>query len=338
MKTQTITLATLSLLLTAGTAFTADDVAAMKQLQAKEWTVPGIAMEMKLIPAGTFTMGSPEDEMARRDDEVQRKVTISKPFYMAAYETRQREYYKLMLPEDYNYNLWTYQRGPLWDGAAWRHKWRDGRQNAARNLDQYTHPIEMRTWDEAMEFCRTLTEQERKAGRLPEGYVYRLPTEAEWEYACRAGTAGPYNFEADYSKASELQPHMYLGGGTWFFGAGDTISGRKPNAWGLRDMHGNVYEWCLDWYWPYEEGPQTDPVALKTDSTDTPRIGKEKVARGGGCLGWVDDGVLNTHIHPFNRSAARYSFRPDANYVITLGFRVVLAPEVDGGGERADHP
>ena len=326
MKTRTTILAGLMLLFTHA-ALAADDVEAMKQLEAKEWTVPGIEMEMKRIPAGTFTMGSPKDEMARWDDEVQHKVTISKPFYMAAYECRQREYYKLMLPEDYDYDLWTYKRGPLWDGAAWRHKWHDGKFGA-RDLEEYTYPIEMKTWYEAVEFCKKLTEREKKAGRLPEGYVYRLPTEAEWEYACRAGTTGPYNFEADYSKVSDLSKHMFLGGGSWFFGADDTDSKRKPNAWGLRDMHGNVYEWCLDWYAPYEKEPRTDPAVLETDPESHPRA-DEKVARGGGCMGWVSDGILENGFHPFNRSAARYSFKPDANYVIILGFRVVLAPEVE---------
>lgn len=330
MKTQAATLAALGFLLGAAVP-AADDVAGMKRLEAPEWTVPGIEMEMKRIPAGTFMMGSPKDEMCRRGDEVHHKVTISRPFYMAAYECRQREFYKLMMPKDYDYDAWKYVRGPLQDGAAWRHKWHGG-QFGASTLEEYTYPMECVSWHRAMEFCRKLTEQDNKAGRLPEGYVYRLPTEAEWEYACRAGTEGPYNFEADYSKCHELNKHIYLGGGAWIhFGAGDSDSKRKPNAWGLYDMHGNVYEWCLDWYGPYEKGAQTDPVGSKVDSADSPRVGKEKVARGGGAVPWVYDGVLDNVTHPFLRSASRYSFEPDANYVVILGFRVVLAPEV------ADH-
>jgi len=328
MKTRTAEFATLVLLLAAPGAFAADDGTAVKKLKAQDWTVPGIKMEMKRIPAGTFIMGSPKDEMCRRKDEVQHQVTISKPFYMAAYECRQREFYKLMMPEDYDYGPWRYRRGPLHDGAAWRHKWHNGKPNAAHTLEEYTYPMECVSWHRAVEFCRRLTERERKAGRLPKGYVYRLPTEAEWEYACRAGTKGPYNFQADYCKSQELKKHIYLGGGAWLhFGADDTESKRKPNAWGLHDMHGNVYEWCLDWYGPYGKSPQTDPVGLKSNSADSPRVGTEKVARSGGAVPWVYDGVLENVSHPFLRSASRYSFEPDANYVVILGFRVVLAPE-----------
>ncbi len=331
MRARTIILSVVTLLLVRP-AYAAEDVNQMKKIQAETWTVPGVEMKMKRIPAGTFTMGSPEDEMARWDEEIQREVTITRPFYMAAYECRQREYYKLMLPEDYDYGAWEYRRGPLHDGAAWRHKWRGNQPLGARRtpflfrsasgrLEDYTHPMEMVSWHSAMEFCRKLTEIERKAGRLPDGYVYRLPTEAEWEYACRAGTSGPYNFEADYSNGYELRRHMYIGGGGWLnSGAGDTDSDREPNAWGLRDMHGNVYEWCLDWYGPYAEGPQTDPLGPKT--------GEEKVARGGGAVPWPRDDALDWTIHPFTRSASRYGFEPDADYVFILGFRVVLAPDV----------
>jgi formylglycine-generating enzyme required for sulfatase activity len=282
-------------------------------------------MEMKLIPAGTFVMGSPRDEMARREDEVQHEVTISRPFYMAAHECRQREFYRLMMPEDYDYGAWKYERGPLQDGAAWRHKWHGGGFGAG-DLEQYTYPMECVSWYGAKEFCDKLTEREKKAARLPGGYVYRLPTEAEWEYACRAESRGPFHFKADYGKCYELSKYVYLGGGGWTkFGAGDTDSKRRPNAWGLYDMHGNVYEWCLDWYGPYEKDAQTDPPGPKT--------GKEKVGRGGGAVPWVYDGMLDWGVHPFVRSASRYGFEPDADYLVILGFRVVLAPEVEVTGD-----
>ncbi|GAG23715.1 unnamed protein product, partial [marine sediment metagenome] len=98
------------------------DPAAMKKLKAPEWTVPGIGVAMRRIPAGSFTMGSPAGELARKADEPQHKVTISKPFYMAIYETRQREYYPLMIRPDYDLEAWGYQRGPLHEGAAWTYR------------------------------------------------------------------------------------------------------------------------------------------------------------------------------------------------------------------------
>ena len=319
MKTHTTRFATLTFLMVTAAAFAADDEAAMKKFTAPDWTVPGVGMEMKLIPAGTFTMGSPQDEICRRDDEVQHEVTISKPFYMAAFECRQREFYKLMMPKDYDYELWTCFRGPLHDGAAYTYRF-PSVKSGAPNPVGWTYPMDTLSWERAVEFCAKLTAVEKQAGRLPEGYVYRLPTEAEWEYACRAGTKGPYSFDEDYSKSAVMQKYTYFGdGGYYTFGVGDTVSKRKPNAWGLHDMHGNVWEWCLDWHGPYEAGKQTDPKG-------TPE-GKEKIVRGGSCAPWP----LVDEAHPYLRCAARYSFRPGTDYLIVLGFRAVLAPEVQVG-------
>jgi formylglycine-generating enzyme required for sulfatase activity len=325
MKTYGLTLmaAMLAAAATTTTTIAADDAAAMKKLKAKDWTVPGVGMEMKLIPAGTFTMGSPKDEICRRDDEVQHTVTISKPFYMAAFECRQREFYKLMKPEDYDYEKWTAFRGPIHEGTAYTYRF-PLVKGAGSSPVGFTYPMDMLNWNQAVEFCGKLTEEEKKAGRLPDGYVYRLPTEAEWEYACRAGTKGPYSFD-DYNNPAVVMRHMYAGtGGDYTFGVGDTVSKRKPNAWGLYDMYGNVWEWCLDWYGPYENRDQSEPAG--------PAAGEKKVVRGGSCMPWFSDTekFLNESVHPFCRSAARYSFKPTINCLITTGFRAVLAPEVGG--------
>ena len=117
MKTQMITVAAAALFVPHA-ALAADNVKAMKSLEAEVWTVPGIDLKMKRIPAGTFTMGSPKEEEYRRDDEVQHEVRISKPFYMGVYEVTQRQFYKLMMPEDYDYEAWQYKRGPLTHGAG----------------------------------------------------------------------------------------------------------------------------------------------------------------------------------------------------------------------------
>jgi len=324
MKTRTTTLAALALLLACNCAL-AGNVEAVKKLKAKDWAVPGIELKMKLIQAGTFTMGSPKSEKHRRDDEVQHKVTISKPFYMGIHEVNQRQFYKLMMPKDYDYKAWQYKRGPIAHGAAFHFRKRPRgiifRDDAVGGPMTDLNPMECITWNRAYEFCRKITEIERKAGRLPEGYVYRLPTEAEWEYACRAGTDGPYNVDIDYTNIKNLKKFAFYGGANWWVSytskCGDH---RLPNAWGLYDMHGNVYEWCHDWYGPYEKGKATDPVG--------PAKGKEKVVRGG-CFYLNDDNA-----HTFLRSACRFSLATDINFYAIVGMRLVLAPAIEGASAK----
>ena len=307
----------------------AGDPAAMKKIEAAEWTVPGIGVAMRRIPAGSFTMGSPEGELGREPDETRHKVTISKPFYMAIYETRQREYYPLMIRPDYDLEAWGYQRGPLHEGAAWTYRsLMNGRRicggSAYPGIPRTDlNPMECVTWDKAMLYCRKITATERAAGRLPKGYVYRLPTEAEWEYACRAGTTEAYSFKGDYNNVGVLSAYMCLSkaGAYKAFATSPTPDNRQPNAWGLYDMHGNVFEWCLDWYGPYPTAAVKDPVG--------PNTGKERVARGGGVMPFPPGrGSLEKLVHPHFRSAGRYSFPARTAHQINLGFRIVLAPEV----------
>ncbi len=327
---QTI-LSMLAILLISGTATAAEDVAQLKALKAKEWTVPEIGLKMALISAGRFTMGSPQDEADRREDEVRHEVTIGNPFYMGVYEVTQKQYYEIMLP-DFDHDGWMYLRGPLHAGTAFHYReraensWRSWMGSKEMKLQ---YPMECVTWHKAREFCQKVTERERKAGRLPKGYVYRLPTEAEWEYACRAGTKGPYNIVGDGDEADYLTSAEYFSGFAVIDG-GKTrrVGTRKPNAWGLYDMHGNVYEWCLDWYGPYPTGKVKDPTG--------PAEGRKKVARGA-CFsgppphsppGNAPRGDIAGEVGAFMRSASRYQFRPDDNFYAILGFRVVLATEM----------
>ncbi len=330
MRIHAAMIAALVLFLTRA-ALADDDAAGMKTLTAKDWTVPGIALEMKLIPAGEFTMGSPKSEAHRRDDEVQHKVEISKPFYMGVYEVTQGQFYELMMPKDYDYKAWQYKRGPLADGAAYHFRPRPHgimfHDSALGGEVQLEYPMECISWERSLEFCRKITATERKAGRLPEGYVYRLPTEAEWEHACRAGTKGSYNVDIGHTNIKDLKKFAFYGGNNWWqtrtSKCGDH---RLPNAWGLYDMHGNVYEWCLDWYGAYPSATSTSSGQATSPRADPigPAEGQEKVVRGG-CFYLDDDNA-----HMFLRSASRYSVPPDVDFYGIVGMRLVLAPAVAG--------
>ncbi|MEO2029662.1 MAG: formylglycine-generating enzyme family protein [Fuerstiella sp.] len=158
------------------------------------------------------------------------------------------------------------------------------------------NPVENVSWDDAVEFCRKLSElpAEKSAG-----YVYRLPTEAEWEYACRAGTTTAYSFGDSKSELGEY---------AWYRkNSGDTthpVGGKPPNAWGLYDMHGNVLEWCQDWYEYYPSGSVTDPTGAAS--------GPYRVYRGGS---WISRSG-------YCRSADRYGRAPDYRFS-SGGFRVL---------------
>ena len=165
-------------------------------------------------------------------------------------------------------------------------------------------PVEQVSWVDATNFCARLTARERAAGRLGASDVYRLPTEAEWEYGARAGSTTRFSYGDDPG-------YVKLGDYAWFSGnSGSTthpVGLKLPNAWGLHDMSGNVWEWCLDWYGSYPGGSLTDPRG--------PDTGSNRVDRGGG---WGGGGRGC-------RSAYRNGDTPDSRNG-DLGFRVVLAP------------
>lgn len=169
-----------------------------------------------------------------------------------------------------------------------------------------TRPVEKVSYFDAARYCATLTERERQAGRLPQGYEYRLPTEAEWEYACRAGSTNVFSFGTDPAEADRY---------AWTAENSDDMThpvGQKfPNSWGLHDMHGNVWEWCLDWFANYPPGPVVDPFG--------PPKGQHKVFRGGS---WHHD-------IEFARSPNRFMMAPGAG-IFFVGFRVALCRTTEG--------
>jgi formylglycine-generating enzyme required for sulfatase activity/tetratricopeptide (TPR) repeat protein len=212
-----------------------------------------IGMKLRLIPAGEFTMGSPD-----------RRVTLTKPFYLGVTEVTQEQYQKVM----------------------------------GKNPSQFQgpqNPVETVSWAEAVEFCGKLSAM---PAEKTAGHVYRLPTEAEWEYACRSGTTTAYGFGDDASR---------LGDYGWFRNNSSKthpVGEKKPNAWGLYDMHGNVWEWCQDRHGNYPSGSATNPTGATSGSL--------RVIRGGG---W-------NSIARSCRSAFRFRLTPGLRDDY-LGFRVL---------------
>ena len=230
----------------------------------------GVALDLVWIAPGTFSMGSPATETGRdRDEGPQRNVRLTKGYWLGRVEVTQGHWQAVMG------NTPSYF------------------ENVGQNA-----PVEQISWNQAMEFCRKLTEQEQQAGRLPRGYRYTLPTEAQWEYAARAGTTGPYGGTGNLDDM-----------GWYRANSGTTtkpVGQKRANAWGLHDMHGNVWEWCSDWKGNYPRGNVSDPTG--------PSSGTERVIRGGG---WVNDSR-------YCRSAFRGRSAPGARY-LNLGFRLALS-------------
>jgi formylglycine-generating enzyme required for sulfatase activity len=236
-----------------------------------------IGMKFKLIPAGEFLMGAPESD-SLHFAMPQHKVRITKPFYLGMFEVTQAEYEKVMGKNPSKFSKTGFFADIL------------------KGMDTSSFPVETVSWDDAVEFCKRLSAKE--------GQTYRLPTEAEWEHACRAGSPTRYCFGDDGSRLVEY---------AWFKANSDEhthpVGQKKPNAWGLHDMHGNVWEWCNDWYGEdyHAKSPKDDPPGPATGST--------RVFRGGS---WYNaagrcqskDRFVN---YPTNRTSV-------------LGFRVARSP------------
>jgi formylglycine-generating enzyme required for sulfatase activity len=168
-------------------------------------------------------------------------------------------------------------------------------------------PVNSLTWDDAVDYCGVLTERERAAGRIAPNAMYRLPTEAEWEYACRACTSTRFSYGDDPGYTNLTNYAWYVDNSD---GQLQPVGQKLPNPWGLYDMHGNVFEWCQDWYEVYPGSITLDPQG--------PETGWGRVIRGGRWSFW-DAHAQNC------RSAARGVVHPDGSYG-TVGFRTVLVP------------
>lgn len=251
-----------------------------------------INLEMVKCPAGSFMMGSPRDEYIRTsvlwDEFIDHKklfgfgyneklhhITLTKPFYIGRYEVTQEQYSSLM----------------------------------GKNPSKFVganNPVEQVSYNDAKDFCDKLNLKYLKI--LPQGYKFDLPTEAQWEYACRAGTSTSLNLGENITSEESCKNLDKLG---WYNGNSDKkthpVGLKKPNAWGIYDMHGNVWEWCRDWYDEYPEKDIQDPTGANSGSL--------RVDRGGGWLNFA-----------LGCRSANRSFNNPSGRSNDLGFRVALVP------------
>ena len=224
-----------------------------------------IKLEMVLIPAGTFMRGSPSSEKGRYDNETQHEVTITKPFYIGKYEVTQEQWEAVM------------------------------GDNPSRRTKGAKLPVTDVSWEDCRDFIKKLNSKANGG--------YRLPTEAEWEYACRAGTTTAYSFGDSLTKSD-----ANYGDGT--LGNTKTVGSYKPNAFGLYDMHGNVWEWCADWKEEYPLVSATDPMGVP--------MGIYRVLRGGS----FDGNRLSA------RSSYRFNSSRPSNRDDDLGFRLARTADI----------
>jgi formylglycine-generating enzyme required for sulfatase activity len=260
-----------------------------------------IGMKFVRLPAGTFQMGSPFSEVSRSSDETLHEITLSRAFYMGVYEVTQSQYERVTETNPSGFTS----------------------RSRSDRTDTDSFPVEQVSWDDAHEFCRRLSGSvdEATASR-----TYRLPTEAEWEYACRAGESNVRTAFNIGGSLSSVEANFH---GRYPYGDGrpgpslfrtTKVGLFKPNTIGLYDLHGNAWEWCSDKYNRdyYLNGPKTDPSG--------PRGGEQRVCRGGS---WRNNAIRC-------RAAYRGKYDP-AVRVDNVGFRAVFTiPETQGAVEPDD--
>jgi sulfatase modifying factor 1 len=290
-----------------------------KPVAGKPWDLPLSPKEvipMSWIPAGTFVMGSPASETGRKADESpQTTVTLTKGYWLGQTEVtvgqwkavtgmNVRDKANKLLNDTTHYDF-NGKKMLIRDFMSFNKNEPD--KILANENDQL--PMYFVSWNEAMAFCRKLTEQEQAANRLPAGYEYTLPTEAQWEYACRAGTTGSIYKQNENNGTSLVAWYGansfegYTGKGLGNPTAGPRNVGSKlANKWEMHDMLGNLWEWCRDWYGPYPGGKVTDPAG--------PQTGTYRVNRGGSFgSGINDERSANRAQNPPNEDSAYRGFR-----------------------------
>lgn len=232
------------------------------------WRVAFMKMEFAWVPPGSFRQGSSVLEEGRGADESPREVVLSRGFWLSKSEVTQAQWSLLMVHSPSRFV------GP-------------------------ELPVDRVSWDEATAFCKKMTLRARAEGSLPEGYVYTLPSEAQWEYACRAGAVTAFGHG---NEKGSLENYGWTRENA--LGKTHPVAALRPNRWGLHDMHGNVLEWCRDYYGKYPKGKTTNPAGAS--------VGEKRVARGG-C-------ILNPRLDC--RSAKRYKGDPSEKDMV--GLRVAL--------------
>jgi len=213
-------------------------------------TINDIDYAFRWCPPGTFTMGSPTSEKDRYDNETQHQVTLSRGFWMLETPVTQA----------------------MWESVMGN--------NPSHFKGSKKLPVEQVSWDDCQGFIQKLN----GLNIAPSGFKFSLPTEAQWEYACRAGTMTPFHFgsvlNGDKANCDGNYPYGTSTKGKYLEKTSE-VGSYPSNAWGLLDMHGNVWEWCLDWYGNYPSGAVTDPVGSPT--------GSNRVIRGGSWLDYAQD-------------------------------------------------
>lgn len=281
--------------------------------------INSIGMKLVRLPTGTFVMGSPPDEYLRHEDEIQRPVIVGRQIWMGAFEVTQDEYRKVM------------RGNPSYHASG-----ADGAERV-KGFETGRFPVEQVTWDEAAEFCRRLSASpdEKRLGRK-----YRLPHEYEWEFACRSNMPQAFSvgelIDSKHANIRADQPYWDAPAGV-ALKRSRTVGSYPPNGFGLYDIHGNVAEWCDDWYaprpynrqlysWNFKSKTSADTVQLLEEfseavkgaerrhylNPESPRQGETRILRGGSFLGDVAS----------CRSAARRHQNPEYRQR-TIGFRVV---------------